>query len=270
MRGNKRHALPEPQNELEVAYMAAMRAENLRPDTIRQRVYLLRGLGRPPGEVTHDDVVDMLNSRQLSPGSRASYVTVLRTIFDDLARLDLVDNDPLRKIKQPKQPRRLPRPIPQDELDKLEAMPHERERHWTILGAYAGLRAGEVVSVRADSLRNGPHGLVVHVEGKGGLVADIPAHPKVVGVLEQYAGHHGPIWDMWPSSLDRAWLRAAESVGVRGRVFHQLRHSFATRLHESGVDLLVIADLCRHASVATTQRYARVASDRGHSALSTL
>ena len=66
---------------------------------------------------------------------------------------------------------------------------------------------------------------------------------------------------MWPSSLDRAWKIAAESVGVHGRTFHQLRHSFATRLTRSGVPLLVIADLCRHASVATTQRYAKVADN---------
>lgn len=271
MRGSKRHALPEPQDELEAAYVAAMKAENLKPDTMRQRIYLLRGFGKHPRKVTHDDVIELLNGRELSPGSRANYVTVLRTMFADLARLELIpdDHDPLRRMKTPKQPRRQPRPLPKAELERLESMPDKRAREWTILGAYAGLRAGEVCSLPADALRQGQHGLIVHVVGKGDLAWDVPAHPKVVEVLEQYDGSD-PIWPMWPSSLDRAWKRAAEDAGVTGRVFHQLRHSFATRLHEAGVPLLVIADVCRHSSVATTQKYAAVASTAGFAAMADL
>lgn len=256
----RRHAVPEPANTLELHYLAAMQAENMSPETIRQRLYLLRGLGKHPDDVTIEDVWGMLNGRRLSVHSRAAYVSVLKTIYGDLLRLGLADNDPTRRMKTPKTPRRLPRPLPKAEIDRLLTLPKDsREYAWTVLGLYAGLRAGEVVDLTGESLIAGLHGPVLHVIGKGQVEANIPAHPKVQEVLRPFRGA-GLIWPMWPYSLDRAWVRAAESVGVTGRVFHQLRHSFATRLVEQEVPLLVVADVCRHASVATTQRYAQVAS----------
>ena len=41
----------------------------------------------------------------------------------------------------------------------------------------------------------------------------------------------------------------------RGFTFHDLRHTFASRLVRSGVDLITIKDLLGHYSVKTTERY---------------
>lgn len=258
--GSKRHKVMEPRNVLEATYLRHLRAEGMSAETIRQRIYLLRGL-RDPLTATTDDIVDMVNSRNLSTHSKAAYITVLKTVYSDLLRIGLVEIDPTARLKTPRTPRRQPRPLPENELAALESLKdaYPREYAWSILAMYAGLRAGEVVSLPGNALQDGQHGPILRLTGKGGVEAVIPAHPKVVAVLEPFLGHPGPIWPMWPSSLDRAWKIAAESVGVHGRTFHQLRHSFATRLTRSGVPLLVIADLCRHASVATTQRYARPA-----------
>lgn len=271
MRGSKRHRPPEPRNDLERAFMASMAAEGLSADSQRQRIYLLRALG-DPRSVTMADVVGLINGRELSPHSRAAYVAVLRTTFDDLVRLGLVDDNPLARMKTPRTPRRQPRPLSSDQLEALEGLEgtHPREWAFTILGAYAGLRAGEVGNLPGTALAYRTGGPVLRVTGKGGLVADIPAHPKVVAVMESYSGVTSPIWDMWPQSVNRAWQRAAASVGVEGVVFHQLRHTFATRLTRAGVDLLVIAEVCRHASVATTQRYAAVADEAPFAAVAGL
>ena len=43
---------------------------------------------------------------------------------------------------------------------------------------------------------------------------------------------------------------------------HLFRHTYATRLHELGVDLLVIQGLLGHESVATTEIYTRVSAVR--------
>lgn len=253
---------PAPQSELEERYLSYAKAENMSVETMRQRIYLLRGLKVDPRQATGDDVIELLNTRGLSMSSRAAYITVLRATFADLLRLGLVDHDPLARIKTPRTPRRQPRPLTADQLAALERLPKDsREYAWTILGAYAGMRAGEVCTMRGDWLTHGPSGAVLRIEGKGGVVAEVPAHPKVIEVLRPYQGSHEVIWPLWPQNINRAWQRAARKVGVDGVVFHQCRHSFATRLTRAGVDLLVIANVCRHASVATTQRYAKVADD---------
>lgn len=269
---SRRHGLIEPKGDLEARYIDFMLAEGMSPETMRQRIYLLRGLDVSPSRATAGDIVRMINARNLSAHSKAAYITVMKTVFADLVRIGLVASDPTLALKTPRAPRRAPRPITDDELRALEGLSatHPREYAWTILGAYAGLRAGEVCSLTGSALQDGQHGPVLRVRGKGGLDAVIPAHEKVLAVMQPLVGNRGTLWPMWPSSLDRAWKVAAETVGVRDRVFHQLRHTFATRLTRSGVDLLVIASLCRHASVATTQRYAAVAEDAPFRALGSI
>jgi integrase/recombinase XerC len=240
-----------------------MRAEGAAAETMRMRIYLLRAFDKPIDQVTHDDIIAVLNSRQHSANTRAAYVGRLKAMFTDLIRLGIVDIDPMVKIKTPKTPRRSPRPLPAHELAALESITEERAYAWTILGAYAGLRIGEVCSITGTALQDGVHGPVVRITGKGNVTADIPAHRKVVAVLEPYSGLDEPIWPMWPSSMLRAWRAAAAEVGVTGRTFHQLRHTYCTRLAQAGVPLLVVAEVARHASVATTQKYTAVASDAG-------
>lgn len=268
MHGSKRHHMVKPRTDLERAYIAQMAAENYSVETQRQRIYLLRGLV-DPAAATLDDVLAMLAARKLSPDSRAAYVTVLKATYADLIRLGLVQVSPLARMKTPRTARRRPRPLSSDQLTALEGLEstHPREYAFVILGAYAGLRAGEVGELPGTALQYRTGGPVLRIHGKGGVIADIPAHPKVGAVMEPFAGDPAPIWGMWPQSVNRAFQRAAKSVGVTDVVFHQCRHTFATRLTRAGVDLLVIAQMCRHASVATTQRYAAVADEAPFTAI---
>ena len=51
---------------------------------------------------------------------------------------------------------------------------------------------------------------------------------------------------------------------------HTLRHTFASRLVQGGVDLFVVAALLGHSKVATTQRYAHLATHNLSAAIDTL
>jgi excisionase family DNA binding protein len=57
------------------------------------------------------------------------------------------------------------------------------------------------------------------------------------------------------STVQRAFAGACQRAGISGLRFHDLRHTFGTRLIRKGVDIVTVQNLLGHYSVTVTQRY---------------
>ena len=55
--------------------------------------------------------------------------------------------------------------------------------------------------------------------------------------------------------VGKAFRRACKVAGIAGVRFHDLRHTFASRLIEAGVDIITVKELLGHSSVKITERY---------------
>ena len=64
--------------------------------------------------------------------------------------------------------------------------------------------------------------------------------------------------------------RACRISGIEGMRFHDLRHTFASRLIERGIDIETVRDLCGHSSIKVTERYVHTTDDRKRKAVETL
>ncbi|WP_422487116.1 tyrosine-type recombinase/integrase [Gudongella sp. DL1XJH-153] len=71
-------------------------------------------------------------------------------------------------------------------------------------------------------------------------------------------------------NLRRSWERALSSSGVDYKKFHALRHTYATRMIENGVELLTVSRLLGHSSIKTTEVYAHTLEDTKIEAVKTL
>jgi len=243
-------------------YAAWLISQGYERETVNAKVRMLRRLPQPLTDVGEDDVLALL-AQATKNSSKRVYLNNLRLAFRDLLHMGLVAEDPTAGLRTPPVARGKPRPIPPAEVARLLSM-RERERGWTTLGLRAGLRAVEVTRVEAHHLERGVHGWQLRVpNGKGSKDATIPAHPDVVSLLTNQPPTDGPLWPFHSRYISSKWREHAERVGVTGRRFHDLRHTFATQAYQaSGQDLLLTRDLCRHSTVQSTQIYAGVDDER--------
>lgn len=238
------------------------------PGTVEQRIRAFRRLPVSPSQATRDDVMAVLHAG-LSADTRRIYLSALRSGYRELLNLGLCSHDPTVGIRLPGRSRRTPRPLAPDACDRLLAVPGI-ERTWTVLGMYAGLRAAEAAGLYIEDLVSTQSGRALHVEGKGGVRATIPAHPLVVQAVESTGRLRGPVYRITPGALSSRWGAWASGILGTRVTFHQCRHTYGTRLYKLTNDILVVRDLMRHASVATTQSYTQVDDERGYSAVAGL
>jgi len=136
-----------------------------------------------------------------------------------------------------------------------------------LLGAYAGLRVGEIAKIRGEDVDLITRSITV--TGKGDKRRDIPLHPVRQHLATQMPPRLWwfPTWvgnaryaaggPMLGNSVSAVISKTMDRTGIPGTP-HALRHWFGTALRASGVDSLVIKELMGHESIATTAIYVDV------------
>ena len=197
----------------------------------------------------------------------------------------LVEVDVSREVRPAAPPRRLPKAITVDDVERLlEAAGYartslaHRDRALLELLYGTGARISEAVGLDVDDLDLTDN--TVLLKGKGGKQRRLPVGSYAAKAVSTYlvqarpelvaAGRGTPRLFLnargGPLSRQSAWVvlrSAAERAGLTTEISpHTLRHSFATHLVEGGADVRVVQELLGHASVTTTQIYTLVTVDR--------
>lgn len=199
-----------------------------------------------------------------------------------LAREGIEQDDPTGRLRPPKAPRRLPKALTIDQVERLLAAPSSeeplgiRDRALLELLYATGARVSEAVGLDVDDLA---HGDVLRLRGKGSKERIVPIGSYARAAVDAYLTRVRPMLAAKgrssarlflgargaPLSRQSAWLiirEAAEAAHITAEVSpHTLRHSFATHLLQGGADVRVVQELLGHASVATTQIYTHVSVD---------
>jgi site-specific recombinase XerD len=126
-----------------------------------------------------------------------------------------------------------------------------------------GLRIGEAVALEVGSV-DGANQLL-RVIGKGNRERRVPLPQPVLADLRRlWCIHRHERW-LFPNrfatgpvrsdTLHVTFAQVARAAGLHGVTSHTLRHSYATRLLESGVDTRVVQILLGHANIASTTIY---------------
>jgi integrase/recombinase XerD len=242
-------------------------------DYIRHVEAFARFLGRSPDAATGDDL-RRFQLTQVEQGAQPpkmnAQASALRFFFIvTIGRADLA-----HQLARTNYPRKLPRVLTPDQVARLlDAAPGPGLKYKAALGiAYgAGLRGGEVVTLRVGDIDS--QRMLIRVEmGKGRKDRHAMLSPQLLSLLRAWwlqcrsRGWLFPGQDsLRPISvrqLNRVCHMAAAAAGLGSWVSpHTLRHSFATHLLESDIDVRVIQVLLGHAKLDTTARYTHVATN---------
>lgn len=229
------------------------------------------------------DYLDVRLQQKLSSRTSARFLSCVRGFYRYLLRENLISENPVALVDNPKLSRPLPKSLSEADVEALLAAPDLSDpiglRDRTMLEVlYAcGLRVTELVELTMPQVNLRQN--VVRVMGKGSKERLIPMGEEAAAWLARYLREARPVLlnnmpdeVVFPSTRAQAmtrqtfWYRIkhwAMVAGIKKELSpHTLRHAFATHLLNHGADLRVVQLLLGHSDLSTTQIYTHVAKLR--------
>ncbi len=228
-----------------------------------------------------------MHAKGLGPRSVQRLLSAVRSFYLFLQREGLCAGNPATEVRAPKAPRRLPRTVDADLMQRvLEGAPRApgapdsadspdaddalQVRDLAIMELLysSGLRLAELVSLDVTGLDLADR--LVTVRGKGNKTRIVPVGTQAVAAIRRWLAERAAMAGIGETALfvgrngrrlgARAiQLRIAAHARRQGLPVHLhphlFRHSFASHLLESSHDLRGVQELLGHANLATTQVY---------------
>lgn len=228
---------------------------------------------------------DYLNTRVkngISATTNARIQSSLKRFYRYLLQENHINENPAAQLSRPKQGRRLPKSLSQQEVEALLAAPDThtvlglRDRTMLEMLYATGLRVTELVSIHLHDfdLNAG----VLKVMGKGSKERILPLGEHALDWLIDYLAvreqllQRRPCEVLFLSKLGQGMTRQTFWHAIKRHAKqaeintplspHTLRHAFATHLLNHGADLRSVQLLLGHSDVSTTQIYTHVANVR--------
>lgn len=237
---------------------------------------------KPINEITQRDIIDYRtylhehgkdnrkgrDGAPFSKGTINRHLSAISACFRHAVFLELIDDRPQSCLFKEEEPNT--RAFTPEIIDQLVKHFVDNGDQWmadmVILASKTGMRQGEIVSVHLDSVTydEANHQIWLPADitkAKKGRFVPLTAE----GAFEAYQRlvlHIGRQYT--PQRFYSRWWNAKEALGysVGGRTgkdswfkFHATRHTAATRMAQSDVSSLTVADILGHSSVKTTAKY---------------
>ncbi len=162
-----------------------------------------------------------------------------------------------------KVPKTLPKPIALEHIQEVLQQANFEE-HFTIVMIYTlGLRISELANIKLSDISDS----WIRIRGKGNKQRDVPLLKPTKELIDAYIAAKQPkeyLFEKNGEKLSQNSLRylinkTFSKIGLKVTP-HQLRHSFATSLLNSGAAIADVSELLGHSSMATTQIYTKLGS----------
>ena len=233
--------------------------------------------GRAIADITPQELADYKTARGVSMGTLKRELGVLRAAIRHCRR-ELGWHIPeITAGRIPPEPPHRLRWLSKRQACRLLAVARRQRRapylaDFIILALHTGMRRGELLGLewsRVDLRHN-----VIHLEvmgQKGRRDSAVPLNEHARQALLRRARYRAELCPASPwvftrhgerlANVRRSFETACRVAGIQGLRIHDLRHTCAAWLVQTGVPLRTVAEILRHRDIATTMRYAHLAPD---------
>ncbi len=247
------------------SFHAKGRADEKRPRGIIEQ-HLLPNFGnRPLSTLIAEDGLQYVRLRQqqhASAGTIRREMQVINRILNLAVKYDRLDKNRLKVVELPEASKRT-RVVTDEELLALEQKTSSELWRIILVGLNTGLREGKILELDRQWIRKERDGywavLPPAKTRTKGSPDKVPLNRIVLAAtardIENLDG--GPIFSQWTdvSGFRKAWRLACRRAKIQDLHFHDLRHSFVTRLQNLGIDYEVRQSLLGHRMPGMTAHY---------------
>ena len=225
------------------------------------------------------DYIRVLSDGGMAPASISRIISSIRTYYRFLSSENILDENPVLLINNPKLPKKLPDVLSEKEISLIinaiqeSSQFYQRDKAIIELLYSCGIRVTELCNLEMSNLFIDED--LIRVMGKGNKERLLPLGLRSKKYLDDYIKHsrNSHIKKSGSSfvfvsrngnQLTRAMINIilnkwTQASGLKKSVSpHKLRHSFATHLLEGGADLRFVQALLGHSDISTTQIYTHI------------
>ena len=225
------------------------------------------------------DYIRLLSDGGMAPASISRIISSIRTYYRFLSSENILDENPVLLINNPKLPKKLPDVLSEKEISLIinaiqeSSQFYQRDKAIIELLYSCGIRVTELCNLEMSNLFIDED--LIRVMGKGNKERLLPLGIRSKKYLDDYIKHsrNSHIKKSGSSfvfvsrngnQLTRAMINIilnkwTQASGLKKSVSpHKLRHSFATHLLEGGADLRFVQALLGHSDISTTQIYTHI------------
>lgn len=214
------------------------------------------------------EMYKMRRSALVKPATVNREIALLKHIFNMAITWGKATTNPMRGVKLMREENFMERILTNEELVKLLAACTDYSQPIVLTALHTGMRKGEILGLKWEQVEFEVPSITV-LFSKNGRIRKIPISPSLLVVLkglkEKSTQDYVFVSDKTKKPLHKfqtAWLTAIRKSGIIRCRFHDLRHTFASRLVASGADLITVKELLGHADIKMTARYAHSAPEQ--------
>lgn len=223
--------------------------------------------------------LEFLYEEEYSKKTISRHISSLRSFFKYLIKENIITNNPMTLISNPKLDKKLPKYLYYEEMEKILSIPDKTTplgmRDLTILELLysTGVRVSELVNIKIEDIDFNER--TIKILGKGNKER-IVLYSKILGkYLDDYLlkrnmlnpNHNYLFVNKFGNKLtDRGVRLIIDNILRKGMVDfhispHMIRHTFATHLLDNGADLKCVQELLGHKNLSSTQIYTHISNE---------